>query len=178
MAIIRCYEERDAKSVGILIADTYSRYNLSFVPPEELGRFLGPFHYAGSQEDAHREAIARAIRSEMVYVTEDGGEVGGVLRGSRERPASLFVRGDHHRQGIGRQLVERFIRDSRCQGVRVIRVAATTYAVPFYLAMGFSRSTGVRTGWSFEGRGLTVQSMRKVLGGTDRSNPDQGRPKH
>ena len=164
MTTIRCYEERDAESVGKLIADTYSEFNLSFVPPEELGLFLGPFQYARSQEKSHREAIAQVIQSAMVFVAEDDGEVVGVLRGRKGRLASLFVRGDHHRQGIGRRLVERFELESLRQGVVVIRVAATVYAVPFYLAMGYRRSTGVRTGWSFEGRGLPIQPMRKVLG--------------
>jgi len=43
-------------------------------------------------------------------------------------------------------------------------VAATLYALPFDLAMGYKRSTGVRTGWSFEGHGLKFQPMRKILG--------------
>ncbi len=38
--------------------------------------------------------------------------------------------------------------------VAVVRVVATLYADPFYRAMGYKKSTGVRTGWSFEGRGL------------------------
>lgn len=163
MTTIRRYQESDAGSVGRLIADTYSRFNLAFVPPEELGLFLGPFRHARSQDKAHEEAIALAIQSAIVFVAEDKEEIVGVLRGRKERLASLFVRGDHHRQGIGRALVERFEEESRRQGVRVIRVAATQYAVPFYLAMGYKRSTGVRTGWSFEGRGLEVQPMRKVL---------------
>jgi GNAT superfamily N-acetyltransferase len=99
----------------------------------------------------------------MVYVAETNGEIVGVLRGRKNRLASLFVRGDYHRQGIGRELVERFEQESLRQGVTVIRVAATLYAVPFYLALGYKRSTGVRTGWSFEGRGLKIQPMRKVL---------------
>ena len=45
-----------------------------------------------------------------------------------------------------------------------MRVAATLYAVPFYLKMGFKRTTGVRSGRSFEGRGLMVQPMKKALG--------------
>ena len=114
-------------------------------------------------DKACQEAIARAIRSEMVFVAEDDGEIMGVLRGRRERLASLFVRGDHHRRGIGRRLVERFEQASLEQGVKVIRVAATLYGVPFYLAMGYKRSTGLRSGWSFEGRGLVYQPMRKVL---------------
>ncbi len=108
MTTIRCYTESDAESVGRLIADTYSAYNLASVPSEELDLFLGPFRYARSPEQAHREAIARVIRSAMVFVAEDDGEIVGVLRGRVDRLASLFVRGDHHRQGIGRRLVECF----------------------------------------------------------------------
>ena len=101
----------------------------------------------------------------MVYVAEEDGEVVGVLRGRKGRLASLFVRGDRHRQGIGRRLVERFERESIGQGVSAVRVASSLYAVPFYLALGYKRSTGMREGRSFEGRGLKVQPMRKVLGG-------------
>jgi GNAT superfamily N-acetyltransferase len=163
MITIRKYRESDAQSVGQLIADTYSTFNLSFAPPEERGPFLGPFRYAGSPDKAHQEAIARVVQSEMVLVAEEKGEIVGVLRGRRERLGSLFVRGDRHRQGIGRQLVARFEQESLQRGVTVIRVASTLYAVPFYLEMGYKRSTGVRSGWSFEGRGLKIQPMRKVL---------------
>lgn len=165
--IIRDYRESDAQAVGQLIADTYSEYNLDFLPTRERTPFLGPFEHARSLEPEHQAAIAQVIRSEMVYVAEadagDGAEIVGVLRGRKERLASLFVRGDRHRQGIGRKLVEHFEEASQAQGVRVIRVAATLYGIPFYLAMGYKRSTGLRSGWSFEGRGLPTQPMRKVL---------------
>ena len=152
MVTIRRYEEADARVVGRLIADTYSRFNLTFVPPEQLGLYLGPFRHARSHDMSHQEAIAQVIRSAMVFVAEDEGQVVGVLRGRKDRLASLFVRGDHHRQGIGRRLVERFELECLQKGSTVIRVASTLYAVPFYLAMGYKRSTGVRSGWSFEGR--------------------------
>jgi GNAT superfamily N-acetyltransferase len=160
---IRAYHENDALSVGRLIADTYGEYNLDFLPIEARAPLLGPFQHAYSPDRAHQEAIARVIRSEVVFVAEDDGEIVGVLRGRKERLASLFVRGDRHRQGIGRRLVKRFEQTSLEQGVEVIRVAATLYGVPFYLALGYKRSTGVRSGWSFEGRGLPYQPMRKVL---------------
>jgi GNAT superfamily N-acetyltransferase len=73
------------------------------------------------------------------------------------------VDGRHQRQGIGRKLVERFEQECVLQRLKIIRVAATMYAVPFYAAMGYKRSTGIRTGYSFEGRGLKIQPMRKVL---------------
>ena len=166
MTTIRCYKESDAASVGKLVADTYSQFNLSFVSPKELGLFLGPFRYAGSQDKSQQAAIAQTLRSAMVFVAQDAGEIVGVLRGRQDRLASLFVRGDYHRQGIGRRLVERFERECLGQGATIIRVAATLYAVPFYLAVGYKKSTGVRTGWSFEGKGLPVQPMRKELGST------------
>ena len=163
MITIRSYTEADAESVGKLIADTYREFNLSFLPSDEVGKFLGPFRYAGSQEKAHQEAIAQMIRSEMVFVAADDGEIVGVLRGRTVRLGSLFVRGDYHRRGIGRKLVEHFEHECLKQGPTVIHLAATLYAVPFYLVMGYKRSTGVRIGWSFEGRGLQIQPMRKVL---------------
>jgi putative acetyltransferase len=163
MLTIRPYRESDAENVGRLIADTYSRFNLSFAAPEELGKLLGPFRHAWSAEPAHREAIARVIRAPLVFVAEENGEIVGVLRGRKERLASLFVRGDHHRRGIGRRLLAQFEQESVRQEVRVIRLAATLYAVPFYTALGYRKTTGIRNGWSFEGTGLKYQPMKKVL---------------
>jgi len=165
MLTIRPYRESDAQSVGRLIADTYSQFNLSFASADELGKLLGPFRHARSAEPAHREAIAQAIRAPMVFVAEEDGQIVGVLRGRKERLASLFVRGDRHRQGIGRRLVEQFEQECRRQEVTVIRVAATLYAIPFYAALGYRRTTGVRNGWSFGGTGLKYQPMKKVLEG-------------
>ncbi len=41
MLTIRPYGESDAESVGRLIADTFSRFNLSFASADELGKLLG-----------------------------------------------------------------------------------------------------------------------------------------
>jgi GNAT superfamily N-acetyltransferase len=163
MITIRDYRESDAAEVGRLIAETYAAFNLGFATPAELKLLLGPFQHAGSDDPAHQAAIAIVLRSEMVYVAEDAGAIVGVLRGRFERLASLFVRGDHQRQGIGRQLVERFEAESRRRGTGVIRVASTLYGIPFYLAMGYKRSTGLRNSRSFDGRHMPIQPMRKVF---------------
>jgi GNAT superfamily N-acetyltransferase len=169
MITIRHYHRSDAEKVGQLIADTYSEYNLSFASLAEKNKLLGPFQHARSPETDHRTAIARAIAAPLVLVAVDNGEPVGVLRGGRRDRQhravlqSLFVKGDHHRQGIGRRLVEHFERECAHQGATVIRVASTLYAVPFYLRLGYKRSTGVRSGTSFEGRGLKIQPMRKTL---------------
>ena len=163
MISIRKYNQDDAQAVGILVADTYSEYNLSFASPEELEKLLGPFWFARSDEPDHQEAIAAVIEAEMVFVAVEEGEVVGVLRGRKERLQSLFVRADHHRMGIGRQLVERFEDECRRQGSRQVKVSATLYAVPFYTRMGYKKTTGLRPGWSFGGSGLVYQPMKKIM---------------
>ena len=166
MLVIRPFHSADAESVGRLIADTYSKFNLSFVPPEERPLFLGPFKHARSHEESHQAAIAQVIRAAMVFVAEDEGEIVGVLRGRRDKLQSLFVREDYHRQGVGRRLVERFEQECARQGAEEIKVQATLYAVPFYLALGYKRTTGTRQMSSFDGRGLTYQPMKKALRGS------------
>jgi hypothetical protein len=54
---IRRYLEDDAESVGQLVADTFSEFNLAHASPEERDAYLGPFRYARSPEEAHREAM-------------------------------------------------------------------------------------------------------------------------
>jgi GNAT superfamily N-acetyltransferase len=154
---IRTYGEDDAVEVGRLIARTHSAFNLSFATPEQRAALLGPFRFARSADPARREAIARAIAAPLVLV-------GGRLD-HRQRVVlqSLFVAGSHHRRGVGRRLVERFEKDCRARGTMVIKVASTLYAVPFYQALGYRRSTGVRTMSSFEGAGLPYQPMKKRL---------------
>jgi len=163
MITIRNYTKYDAEEVGRLIADTYAEFNLSFASPKDQVLMLGPFRHAYSSDSAHRAAIFKILQSPVFFVAENNKEIVGILRGRKERLASLFVRKDFHHQGIGRQLVRTFESEMRAQSVPVIRVAATLYAVPFYSKLGYKRSTGQRTSWSFDGYGLPYQPMKKTL---------------
>jgi GNAT superfamily N-acetyltransferase len=163
MIKIRDYQEDDARQVGILIADTYTEFNLDFASPEELPLLLGPFRHARSSDQANQQEIADTIHSEIVLVAEDGSKIVGVLRGRKERLASLFVHKDYHRRGIGQSLVEQFEQESLNQGVGLIKVAATLFAVPFYKKMGYEESGEIKTSWSFDGYGLQHQPMIKLL---------------
>ena len=164
MTIIRNYDENtDAQAVGVLIAETYRKYNLDFASPEEQEKLLGPFRHAWSSDPILQDAIKQVLRTEMIFVAEDESEIVGVLRCRPGRLQSLFVREDHHHQGIGRRLVERCEQWCTSHGSKVIRLAATLYAVPFYQAVGYKKSTGIRNGWSFEGEGLRYQPMKKEL---------------
>lgn len=164
MIKIRPYLESDSETVGKLVADTYNQYNLTFLPLEERALYLGPFQFARSPERMHREEIAKVLRAPLVLVAEnEQGEIVGVLRGSKDRLHSLFVRGDHHRMGIGRLLMQHFEQECLHLGSQKITLASSIYAIPFYQSLGYKKSTGLRAGWSFEGRDLKWQPMKKVL---------------
>lgn len=49
------------------------------------------------------------------------------------------------------------------QGAKVIELAATLHAVPFYLSVGYRKSTNVRSASSFGEPGLLYQPMKKLL---------------
>jgi len=169
MFIIRTYKKSDAQPVGVLIADTYKKFNLSDLTNEQQKAMLGPFLHARSKEPSHQQAIADVIEAPSVWVAEADGAIVGVLRGGRVDEfgrtvlQSLFVSGKHHHQGIGRALVEKFEREYIRRGVTVFKLLATLHAVPFYLSMGYKKSTGVRIIHSFDGSGLPSQPMKKVI---------------
>jgi predicted N-acetyltransferase YhbS len=169
MSFIRRYEEADAERVGRLIADTYGTFNLPQVSPEQHRAMLGPFANAASAEASHRAAIADAIRAPLVLVAEVDGQICGVLRGGRVDKKgrtvlqSLFVAGDRHRQGIGRELVAQFEREYVALGTHVFKLASSLFAVPFYLSMGYTKSTGERSLHSFGVSGSAYQPMKKVV---------------
>jgi GNAT superfamily N-acetyltransferase len=164
MIIIRNYDEKtDAQEVGVLIAETYRKYNLDFATPDEQEKLLGPFRYAWSADPVHQDAITLILRTEMIFVAEDGDQIVGVLRCRPDHLQSLFVREDHHRRGIGRKLVERCEQECVRRGSVDIRLAATLHAIPFYEALGYKKSTGIRNGWSFDGEGLKYQPMKKDI---------------
>ena len=163
MITIRPYQESDVESIGQLIADTYSQFNLSFASPEEKVLLLGPFQHARSSKVTHQKTIARALQADIVFVADVDGIIVGILRGKKDKLQSLFVGGEYHRQGIGRKLVEHFEQECVRQGGRQIKVQSTLFAIPFYQAMGYKKTTGVRLMRSFEGNGLKYQPMKKVL---------------
>jgi GNAT superfamily N-acetyltransferase len=163
MLKIRDYLPEDGQAVGRLIRDTYGAVNLSFLPEEMRGPYLGPFVHAYSPDPAHQQKIAELIQAPIVFVAELDGNIVGVLRGRVSRLHSLFVDQGHHRQGIGSLLLERFETECREFGAEKITLASTLIAVAFYQKLGFKKTTGVRRGWSFDGERFKWQPMKKVL---------------
>jgi len=169
MVLVRPYRDSDLEQTGRLIADTYEAFNLSELAPERRIAMMGPFAHARSSESSHQDAIAKAIGAPMVLVAEIDGEIVGVLRGGRIDKKgrtvlmSLFVDGSRHRQGIGRKLVDRFEQEHIAKGVHTFKLASTLFAVPFYLSVGYKKTTGERTLHSFGTAGSAYQPMKKVI---------------
>jgi len=160
---IRNYESVDAVETGILIADTYWKYNLSYVSEDEKEEYLGGFYFSRSAEKKHMEKVAGLISAPLVIIAETAGRIAGVLRGSPGRLHSLFVHEDFHRLGIGSMLVSHFEDECCKKKTAKITLAASLYAVPFYTSQGYKKSTGVRRSWSFSGRNFYIQPMKKLL---------------
>ena len=137
--------------------------------PEKRESMLGPFAFARSSDAEHREATANAITAPSVRATEKDGEIVGVLRGGRTDYkgrtvlSSLFVSEKHHRQGIGRALVERFEQEYSAKGVDTIKLSSMLFAVPFYLSVGYEKLSDVCSMHSFDKSGLPYQPMKKLL---------------
>ena len=71
MIIIRSYRNSDAQAVGILIADTYAKFNLSFAPPEERKAF----HDAGGHGPEGCPVVcgvAARIAAEVILGIKEG----------------------------------------------------------------------------------------------------------
>ncbi len=161
---IRAYDEsRDAEGVGILIADTFGKFNLSYATPEEQHLLLGPFRHARSPDPAHRAAIVEILRADMIFIAEEEGEIVGVLRGKVGRLHSLFVDERFHRRGIGRRLVEHFERECLHQGAGEITLDSSLYAVDFYIRLGYEKAGEIESGPCFDGDDFPCQPMRKAL---------------
>ncbi|MGB2982956.1 MAG: GNAT family N-acetyltransferase [Candidatus Bipolaricaulia bacterium] len=161
---IRSYRASDSIEVGRLIADTFREFNLSYASTEEQEKLLGPFRHAHSDDSEHQARIAAVIESPWILVAVDPGEIIGVLRGSPGRLHSLFVSKKRHGCGIGHQLMTAFERKVRKAGAEAITLQSSLYAVPFYQALGYKRSTGIRSGSCFDGVGFKYQPMKKILG--------------
>lgn len=69
------------------------------------------------------------------------GRLAGMLALRESCHISLaFVRGDFHRQGIGRMLYAEAVKYASARDVKKITVNASDHGIPFYRAMGFKET--------------------------------------
>ena len=104
------------------------------------------------------EKLYKKLHKPVAYVVTDNDKIVGIIRGTPDRINSLFVDGKYQKQGIGKKLVEFFVRVAKKQNVQFIKVRSSVFAVSFYEAMGFKKTTGLR-----QPHGMKMYNMKKVL---------------
>ncbi len=154
MIRIRKFRPADTYSAAKLLVGTYAQFNSDDGSPQAVAEYLKHYDPDGDIDNMRR----RFMRPHFFFVATDGDELIGMLRGINNRLVNLFVRGDRHRQGIGTKLLARYENQCLRQGHKEIKTRASLFAVPFYAARGYRKTTGVRCISE-----LRIQPMKKLL---------------
>ena len=155
MVKIRKFRKRDITEVAKLVHSTYKRFCAKDATHEANQRYLDQYDV---KKKGIRELEREFLRTKVAFVAIADNKIVGVIRGGMERIGNLFVDSDYQRKGIANELVGKFEKEVKRLGVAVIKITASLYAVPFYLAVGYKKTTGIRNH-----KGIKVQPMKKVL---------------
>ncbi len=153
---IRKFQKRDTIQVAQLVFNTFKKYNSKdYFKKEGIKKYLNFHDIKKNTVDSLYENYRR---STIIYVAIIDEKVVGVIRGNSERIINLFVDKNYHKKGIGKQLVDKFESVCKNNKVKVIKIKASSYAIPFYKKMGYKQTTGVRSFW-----GIKVYPMKKII---------------
>ncbi|MDR2505686.1 MAG: GNAT family N-acetyltransferase [Oscillospiraceae bacterium] len=112
---------------------------------EVLSKAHSPEIVKKFKEELSTENLTLQLSRKKVYVMVDDATVIGTGAfanfGTREQPkwsvSNLYVLPENHRQGIGKQLIERLIQDAQYESAKELHVPSSRNAVGFYQKMGF-----------------------------------------
>jgi len=154
MIQIRKYRQNDVSQVALLISETFKKYNFKDNTIDAARDYVAFYNPSVNRS----EIETRFNDSSQFFVAEIHGHIVGVLRSTGNRLVNLFVNGKFHRKGIGKKLIQRYENECKRLGYREIVLRAQLYAVPFYEACGYKRTTGPRNR-----HGLHIQPMKKKI---------------
>jgi GNAT superfamily N-acetyltransferase len=150
--IIRPFENNDAVDVSRLIIDNLMQVNIvdyGEAAVEQLALFHSP------------EWILRYAQSSETFVAEVRSEIIGTATLDQERVRSVFVRMDHHKQGIGRLMMHHIEEAANRQKLARLTLLANIGAVDFYRNLGYVR--GEKKVIEVGDAQITVVAMEKTL---------------
>lgn len=154
MIRIRNYSESDINQAALLISKSFRQFNFRDNPPQSAEEYAN-FYDPAINLDSIRK---RFEDTSFFLVAERGSQIVGLLRARENRIVNLFVHENFHGQGIGRKMIRHYEQDCADSGYREIVLRSQIYAVPFYQACGYKKTTGIRSKF-----GLIVQPMKKRL---------------
>ena len=131
MITLRMYHPDDAPALLELFKDTVRRVNCRDYPPGQIA--------AWSSEEIDRAKWAARFAGRHVLLAEAAdGRIAGF--GELEPDGHIdrfFISADHHRKGIGRQLMTALQAEARRIGLTTLRLEGSITARPFFERMGF-----------------------------------------
>lgn len=136
-----------------IICTTYKEFNFSEGTPDAIEKYILNYTTTPSNKILLAESFSR---TPIYYLATDNNKVVGLVRGLNGRVINLFVDKKYHKKGIARKLVKKFEVDNITNGIPLIKIRSSIYAIQFYQKLGYKKTTGIR---NF--RGLLVQPMKK-----------------
>jgi putative acetyltransferase len=154
---------RDAEAIALAHLDSIRSIGPAFYPPEVVqawGADLTPDIYVRAMEGGEVFFIAMGhIDGEPVVLGFSTHRVDDAQDG-----ASVYVRGEAARRGIGTALLRLAEEHARAHGATSIQIQASLAGVEFYKANGFNE-TGRGEALLMSGRSMPCVFMQKLLTG-------------
>ena len=154
MIQIRPFKKADTLKTALLITKVFKEFNRFEASPKGLNKFSKSY----DPKYIPFEDLYKKLHKPFSFVAVETGDVVGVIRGDSERIFSLFIDGSFQRQGIGKKLVETYLKAIKKQGSKFVKVRSSILAVPFYASLDFKKTTGVRNP-----HGIKMINMKKFL---------------
>jgi GNAT superfamily N-acetyltransferase len=126
---IRGFENGDASDVSQLIIDNLMLVN-SRDYGEEAARQLASFYSP--------QLLLEYAQNGNMYVAVEHSRIIGTAALDQDRVRNVFVRIDHHQQGIGKILMQHIEDIARQQGKVRLALRASVSAVVFYQKLGYA----------------------------------------
>ena len=154
MIKIRKFTKKDTANTALLMVKVYKKFNQGEATKKGLQEYVNSVH----PYKVPLDKLYQKLNKSIAFVATDNNKIIGIVRGTPERINSLFVDGKYQKQGIGKKLVEFFVRTAKKQGAEFIKVRSSVFALSFYQAMGFKKTTGLR-----QPHGMKMYNMKKAL---------------
>ncbi len=154
MIRIRKYREKDLYQIASLVSETFCKFNFKDNPSDGSQDYAAYYDPSINLDDIRK----RFEDTALFFVAEKNSQIVGMIRAIENRIVNLFVHENFHKQGIGKRLIHRFERGCKKNGYQNIILRSQIYAVPFYQACGYKKTTGIRNKY-----GLIIQPMKKQL---------------
>lgn len=153
---IKKFHNKYTEDVADIIFHTYKKFNKNEHTKKES--FIKYLNFYDKKKQTKDTLIEKFKKTPIFFVAEMNNKIVGIIRGYPDRIINLFVRGEHHKKGIGKKLIERFETEVKKMKNKEIKVRSSLHAIKFYEKMGYKKTTGLRIF-----KGLKHNPMKKIF---------------